>query len=143
MDPDYQRDHVWEPRHKEALIKSIFENIDIGKFVFINRTYESGKATGNFYEVLDGKQRISAILEFYESRFPYCGLYYKDLCRQDRYHFTNYTVNYCYIDEKCLTDELKYKYFLMLNVGGVPQDEKHIEYVRKLYVNSLYGKLKK
>jgi hypothetical protein len=141
MDPDYQRGHVWSLSDKVALIKSIFENVDIGKFVFINRTYEHAVESGNFYEVLDGKQRVTAILEFYENRFSHAGLYFKDLCRQDRIHFENYPISYCVVKEGVLTDEMKYKYFLMLNVAGVPQDEKHIEYVRKLYLNSVYGKM--
>ncbi|MDX9695802.1 MAG: DUF262 domain-containing protein [Bacteroidales bacterium] len=135
LNPDYQRGHVWEQKHKQALIKSIFENIDIGKFVFIYRTFEHGDSSGNFYEVLDGKQRVTAILEFYENRFQYEGFYFKDLCVQDRHHFENYMISYCQVNEKGFTDEMKYKYFLMLNVSGVPQDEEHIQYVRSLYEN--------
>jgi hypothetical protein len=33
MDPDYQRGLVWTLEDKQALIESIFEDVDIGKFV--------------------------------------------------------------------------------------------------------------
>ena len=35
FEPDYQRGYVWTQEDKELLIDSIFNNIDIGKFVFI------------------------------------------------------------------------------------------------------------
>lgn len=35
MNPNYQRDLVWDLKDKELLIESIFEGIEIGKFTFI------------------------------------------------------------------------------------------------------------
>lgn len=55
----YQRDYVWSQEDKESLIDSIFNHIEIGKFVLVFKGYE-----GDMYEVLDGKQRLSALQEF-------------------------------------------------------------------------------
>jgi hypothetical protein len=57
-DVDYQRDHVWSFQDKIDLIDSIFNNIDIGKFVFVQRDFS---VIDKLYEILDGKQRLTAI----------------------------------------------------------------------------------
>ena len=76
MNPDYQRDYVWETEDKELLIDSIFNNIGIGKIVLVRLL------NGEYgHEILDGKQRLNAIIEFYENRFPYKGYYYNDLSK--------------------------------------------------------------
>jgi hypothetical protein len=61
MDPDYQRGLVWTLEDKQALIESIFDDVDIGKFVFAQRPFEAN-APG--YEIIDGKQRLSALIDF-------------------------------------------------------------------------------
>ena len=37
--PEYQRDYVWDLEDKVDLIDSIFNNIEIGKFVFIHNIF--------------------------------------------------------------------------------------------------------
>ena len=81
MNPDYQRDYVWELSDKQLLIDSIFNNIDIGKFAFIHLDYKTWNKTGYAYEILDGKQRLKTIIDFYENRFSYKGIYYNDLSK--------------------------------------------------------------
>ena len=127
MDPDYQRGYVWTQEDKENLIDSIFNNIDIGKFVFIHKPISSEY----LYEVLDGKQRITAICEFYENRFPYKGKYFNDLCVKDQNHFEDYHVSLAEIESA--DKETVLQYFLMLNTTGKAIDKDHLEKVRKLY----------
>jgi hypothetical protein len=127
MNPDYQREYVWEESDKVALIDSIFNNIDIGKFCFIRNEYSDEK----LYEVLDGKQRIRAILDFYENRFPYKGRYFNDLCVRDQNWFENYTITSAQIPNSNKKQVLKY--FLMLNRSGRKMDEKQLEKVQKMY----------
>lgn len=126
-EPDYQRDLVWELKDKEALIDSIFQKIDIGKFTFIKRPYKKNQKG---CEVLDGKQRLNTIVEFYEDRFTYKGKTFTELHWFDQHTFTNCPISIGETDP--MTDKEKYEYFLRLNTGGKPQDQKHIEHVRKL-----------
>lgn len=128
MDPDYQRELVWTEKQKVGLINSIFRNIDIGKFTFIKLPYSS-----NMYhlEVLDGKQRTQAIVDFYECRFKYRGMTFNELHWRDRVHFKNYAVNWA--ETEPLTQEQKYRYFLKLNVGGAPMAQEHIDKVFKMW----------
>jgi uncharacterized protein with ParB-like and HNH nuclease domain len=73
---------VWELEDKVALIDSIFNNVDIGKFAFIHLNYGE-KYT---YEILDGKQRMRAILDYYENRFQYKGKYFNELSCREQNH---------------------------------------------------------
>ena len=126
MSPDYQRGFVWTDDDREALIDSIFKNIDIGKFVFVERPFEGVESPG--YEILDGKQRLSAIVDYFLNKYPYKGVYYNELCTADKYWFRNRMVSVAKVRED-ITEEQKLKYFLMLNTTGHVMDKKHLERV--------------
>ena len=126
MNPDYQRDYCWTEEDKVALIDSIFHNVDIGKFVFVHHDY----GAEYLYEILDGKQRIRAILDFYENRFPYKGKYYNDLCSKDRHWFKtkNLSVAEVYNTDK----ENILKYFLLLNTSGKTMSNSCLDKVKNM-----------
>ena len=134
MDPDYQRGYVWDMSDKLLLIDSIFSNIDIGKFVFVHVPDEKWHETGISYEILDGKQRLSAIIEYYENRFPYNGKYYNELSGKDRLTFANKSVSVA--DLMSADQKTVYKCFLMLNRGGRQMDKEHLDNVAKLLANA-------
>ena len=124
--PEYQRGYVWSDDDKTRLIDSIFHSRDIGKFVFIKNPYPEPQ------EILDGKQRLKAISEFFQSRYPYKGKFFDQMSRMDRDRFLNRNVQYTEIDSRSLTRKDKLELFLELNSGGVPQTEEHLSHVREL-----------
>jgi len=126
FDVDYQRGYVWNDQDKENLIDSIFNNIDIGKFVFIRREY----GEKYLYEPIDGKQRTRTILDFYENRFTYKGKYFNELSHGDQNYFENHLVNIAEVSD--IPREQVLKYFIMLNTTGKIMDKEHINKVRKL-----------
>jgi hypothetical protein len=65
--PEYQRRLVWDQKKKSLFIESLLMNVPVPP-VFL---YESDL---NRYEVMDGQQRLNAILEFYEDRLVLKGL---------------------------------------------------------------------
>jgi hypothetical protein len=119
--PEYQRDYVWSMEDKERLIGSIFEGRDIGKFVFLKYNWDDNQ------EVLDGKQRLDAIIDFYTSKISYKGLYYHELSALDRHRFEDTIVQFAEIDAKKFTEADKIKLFLFVNASGVPQSEDHLK----------------
>jgi hypothetical protein len=125
--PDYQREYVWDEADKVALIDSIFNNIDIGKFCFIHKDY----GEKYLYEVLDGKQRVRAILDFYENRFAYKGKFFNDLCTRDQDWFENFSINVARVERASKKDVLKY--FLMLNRSGKVMSKEQLEKVEEMY----------
>lgn len=129
MNPEYQRDYIWSAEDKYKLIDSIFNNIDIGKFVFIKN--EWGEHPLNYmYEILDGKQRINAITEYFENRFSYNGLFFNELSRMEQSHFKSYPVSTAELARA--TREQKLRYFLMLNTSGKVMDAEHLKKIENM-----------
>lgn len=127
FDVEYQREHVWTKHDKVALIDSIFNNIDIGKFVFVQRDYSF---RGKLYEIIDGKQRLTAICEFYEDRFKYKGKFFSELSPSDRNVFEDHPIVYGYLVNP--SKRAIFETFIKLNTCGKPMKNKHIEHVKDL-----------
>lgn len=125
---DYQRDHVWTITDKIDLIDSIFNNIDIGKFVFVERSYSDEREKR--LEILDGKQRLSALCEFYEDRFKYRGFYFSELSQFDKNKFESHSIAYGYLENP--NKRAIFETFIKLNTCGKPMASKHIDKVKKL-----------
>jgi hypothetical protein len=130
VDPPYQRGLEWSLEDKQLLINSILKDLDIGKFVFVRNSY---KEEGAGYTVLDGKQRLNAIREFYEDRFTYNGLKYSELSFVDQYMFTGKGISYAYINGENLTEKDIVRYFLRLNQGGVVVSKEHLDKIANQY----------
>ena len=130
MAPDYQRDFVWSSEDKEYLIDSIFLGIDIGKFVFVSRPDEKWHEDRLSYEILDGKQRLNALVEFFEDRLPYKGHTFSQLSWKDRYTFREHVVSVADVRNAAKKDILIS--FLNLNRGGRVMDKSQIEKVEHM-----------
>ena len=115
------------PPQKQALIDSIFKNVDIGKFTFIKHDY----SREFFYEILDGKQRLTTLLQFYEDRFTYKNKKFSELSFRDRHHFTGHPIIQGEVGE--LTQKQIYKLFLKMNTSGTPISQEHLDRIKKLY----------
>jgi len=73
LDPEYQRRHRWSNERKSRLIESFPMNVPVPP-VFL---YERDLVR---FEVMDGRQRLTALSEFYADKFPLEGLqYWSDL----------------------------------------------------------------
>ena len=70
IQPDYQRRLVWNQSAKIMLIDTILKNIPMPK-IFLSK--EINKTQSTVRKVIDGQQRINAILEFIDGKF-YNGL---------------------------------------------------------------------
>ena len=130
FNPIYQRGYVWDQKDKELLIDSVFKNIDIGKFVLINLSDREWLERGISYEILDGKQRLSTLIEFYENRFAYNGKFYNDLSAKDKRAFKNHMVSFAEVSE--IDKKTVLRYFLILKRTGKSMDKKHLEKVEKM-----------
>jgi hypothetical protein len=69
LDPEYQRRHRWSVDRKSRLIESFLMNVPVPP-VFL---YERELAR---YEVMDGRQRLTALKEFYADQYKLEGLQY-------------------------------------------------------------------
>ncbi len=71
FDPPYQRESgIWPPKNKSFLIDTILNGYDIPKFYVVD--FSMGQSTLNkknkLYAIIDGKQRMEAIIDFYLDR---------------------------------------------------------------------------
>ena len=64
--PDFQRHVVWSESAQISLVESILEGFPIPK-ILLSRNMKDEKTVRT---VIDGQQRITAILSFYENKFP-------------------------------------------------------------------------
>lgn len=128
--PSFQRGYVWSLSDKENLLQSIFDGNPIGAFIFgIDKSYQ----TKNQF-VIDGKQRLNAICEYYCSLIPFQGKYYHELNFEDAYAFSNVSIPVMEIDLSKYREKELIELFLVINKAGVPQAPEHL--------NSLEEKLK-
>lgn len=144
--PDYQRKYIWDFNKRSKLIESFMINIPVPP-VFL---YESSFSK---YEVVDGRQRISTLLEFYNNKFALTnleiftelnGLKYEELPiefkeRLDRRFLSAIIL----LKESTSTDtrelELKQFIFERLNTGGELLEPQEIR--SALYSDTEFNKL--
>lgn len=123
--PDFQRRRRWDRPKQSRLIESFIMNIPIPP-IFLYE-YEFSK-----YEVMDGLQRLTAIKEFYDDKFPLEGLeYWKELNGKkyselpleiksgiDRRYLSSLILLKETANSKTKADEMKQLVFERINSGG-------------------------
>lgn len=65
--PFYQRRSRWDRKKQSRLIESFLINIPVPPIILYEKDF-------NFYEVMDGQQRITALKDFYENTLELTGL---------------------------------------------------------------------
>ena len=135
----YQRDFCWSLRDKQLLIDSIYNYLDIGKIVVRKRSFEwvrqqikLGKPAA-FKDIVDGKQRLNAIISFIRGDFPDSnGFYWMDLSEKAQRDFTSFQgVSYGEIEEGATDEDVK-NVFLGINFTGVQMSQEHIDFVKSI-----------
>jgi hypothetical protein len=127
-----QRDFVWTLEQKRELINSMLIGRHIPHCAIVN-IVDPNNDHKDILQVIDGKQRLSAMVDFYDNKFtieidgvPY---HFKDLPDDyqlaiSHYHFRYYVVNEPYGSP--MTDEQKINWFKFINFAGTPQDAEHL-----------------
>ena len=127
MNPTYQRGFVWTDKQKEELLDSIFNFIDIGKFVFVRLPYEPDSYS---YQILDGKQKLKTIIDFYTDQFKYKGFYYSELPWEMKNVFYNKNISVGEVSDRTYDENLIKEYFIKLNTSGTPMSKEHLDKIK-------------
>ena len=117
-----QRPLVWTIEQKRSLIESILIRRSIPSISVIQTLDDT-------YQVIDGKQRLSAFIEYVQNGFEFCGYYCDELppnyLGQIKRHWVC-AYRLCEYD-KPFSDEDKIEWFRWINFAGTPQDIEHME----------------
>lgn len=141
--PEYgenlQREYCWSLKQKQELIRSIMKGIYIPPVAFIQCRFFNDASKRNKLElqVIDGKQRISSVIDFVENKFPLNEngkkYYFKDLdcmTQNDILLFSFKAVWISSADYDPVSDDDKLDWYDSLNYYGTPQEKTHIEKIR-------------
>lgn len=127
--PDFQRDYVWTEEDKKKLIESIFDNIEIGRIV-LHQEFNTNKSPDTWcYEVIDGKQRLGAILDYFKDKFKVRDKLFSELSEIDQRHFSFITIPVSEV--KNLPRKYQLDLFIKVNTTGIRMSEEHLEKVRQ------------
>jgi len=132
LNPDFQRNEVWNDKQKSRLIESILIKIPIPSF-YIDARDESR------WIVIDGLQRLSSIIKFVKNKYPLKhleflkeleGKYYKDLDRNYQRRIEDYKLT-LYLVRPNTPEEIALNIFTRINTLGSPlspQELRHAIY---------------
>ncbi len=138
LDPDFQRNFVWDDTRKSLLIESMLLRIPLPAFYFA----ENKKAR---FQVVDGLQRLTVISSFLNNEFKLRNLEYLTQCEGKYYAIdegkkitenmildeefvsrietTQLNIN---VIEPTSPDKVKYDIFFRINTGGRPLNHQEI-----------------
>lgn len=115
--PPFQRPPVWSEKQKVKFMESLILGLPVGSY-----TYHSafGKPTDGW--LIDGQQRMIAIRDYLDERFPVFGHYWTELTNADRRRVMNMQFP-AYVLKGLDEEELLQRY-IALNYNGTPHTAK-------------------
>lgn len=137
LSPEYQRRFRWDHARQSKLIESFLMNVPVPP-IFLNED-RYGK-----YSVIDGKQRLSAVTEFFRGRLRLCdleifpdinGMSFDDLPNELRNVLRTRPTLRAIIILKQSDARIKFEVFQRLNTGGIrlnPQEIRNSAYTGPL-----------
>lgn len=134
-----QRGFVWTALQKSEYLLSIFKNYggsnrisDMQPICIVRREHFANNGVQK-WEVIDGKQRLSTILDFVAGKvcFEWNGIeyYYNDLDEVMQGVINRLWFNTTYAvtrENEPITDQQKIDWFRSVNFLGTPQDKEHL-----------------
>jgi len=146
INPNYQREHVWSKEQASFFMGHILEGGWVSPFVI--RRYDSLRVSPsvradelNVYdkpcppdEVVDGKQRLTAILDWYHNKIPAIlsnkdTLFLSELSKEDQRYITGMSGPVFTMGYVILSDLDVLKLYVRLNRGGTVHTKEEIDRV--------------
>lgn len=127
VDPEWQRQYVWDKKRASKLIESVLSDIPI-PVIYLAKTAE-GK-----YEVIDGLQRLTSVFTYFQNEYPLTGLElhreaegksFRDLSPSLQSKLEDATLRTFELQPQTAKD-LMFIIFERLNTGGKPLNDMEI-----------------
>ena len=125
-----QRGHVWKLWQKQEIIMSILVRRFIPAISVV--AYYSPEIKGDVYQIIDGKQRLTAMMEFIGNQFPLSleehDYFFKELPREYKMSIEEFIINahIIYDGNVDITDDDKIEWFKLINFNQTSQDAEHL-----------------
>lgn len=131
VNPDFQRNFIWDKGRQSRLIESILLGLPLPA-IYLSQ-FDDGTLA-----VVDGLQRISSIHAFMKDELRLCNLEYLTDCEGYTYselegkvsslvyRMFDQTTIMCFVIDRRSPYQLKYDLFKRLNTGGVPLNNQEI-----------------
>lgn len=136
LNPLFQRGHVWKLEYKIKFVEFILKGGKAPMIMFNSPAY--GNKSSNLSDIIllvDGKQRISALLEFLDNKIPvFNGFYRKDIVGIEmllKRRFITVCVNLLTTHKEIL------EWYVEINEGNVAHSEEELLRVKKLLSEEL------
>ena len=128
LDPELQRARVWTQEQKEAFIIYSIQQGPSGRDIyFASQGWNSSKIDKLYTYIVDGKQRLTTVLDFMEDRLPVRGKLYSEWSGTLRLHLVRFRFHVADITPAAAID-----WYLALNTAGTPHTAEEIASVKKL-----------
>ena len=82
LDPDYQRNYVWDNKKASKLIESIILNVPI-PVIYVSEEQDSS------WSVIDGLQRLNSLKRFFDGKFNYLETFKLEFNDKELVNITN------------------------------------------------------
>lgn len=126
-DPDFQRGHVWTDDQKTAYIEfKLRGGVGSNEIRFNCVGWSSGHRER--FVLVDGKQRIQAVLDFFDDKIPAFG----NLCSQyDDQHFLR-RIDFIFKINELKLESAVLQWYLNINTTGTPHSPEEISKVKEM-----------
>jgi len=123
LNPLYQRGYVWSTRQKIEYVEYILKGGFSGRDIFWNcPTWMPFNKTMNIVELVDGKQRVQAVLDFLDNKIPA----FNTLCKDYEDSIFGHADFIFHVNNlKSLKDTVEW--YIGFNTGGSVHTKKDLE----------------
>lgn len=131
LNPDYQRNRRWTREQQIAYVEYVLQGGEHGRVLVFSCSGWSKVAVGPF-QLVDGKQRLTAVLGFLRGTVPAFGLTRDQFCGEIRNH-ASFAFRILDLPDRVAV----LRYYLALNAGGTPHSPEELQKVRDLLQQEL------
>lgn len=137
LEPAYQRAFVWTPEQQEAYILGLFHETATIEPTLV-QYYKDG-SPDEIYEVLDGKQRLTTLINFVEGKTKVKDLTFDQITNNDQRYIWGHPVKYTRVinndNFEDIAPETKWRLFQEINALGTKLSDEDIARAEKHLLN--------
>lgn len=135
LDPDFQRAHVWDLEKRVKYVEFLLKGGKSNPIYFNCVNWRSFKPLGEFV-IVDGKQRLTAILMFLNDEFSVFKEMDSDGIGYYASEFDMIPNDVEFIINDLPSRELVLKWYLQMNEGNVAHTEEELNKVRQMLITT-------